>query len=387
MALQTGLYYPYVHLRDESWAKAAALYWRNLARVVPAGFPVRDRAVVRELNQESGFLVDIDPRQAAEAVAPMVVAAVRDNTEALRDRFAARGRALAGVAPRLTPTTRSLTGLYPQEVPVELRYALEEAGLATLDWRRTHHGAAWVAVDPALAWVYKCAVTHELAHRTAFTPVTDQMDAHSATGGWTAERIADVLLDRAAPAVGHETAKARVAMMAVRCVLPADLRHVPVEKIVRLRTQYADEFIAFAAAVDAAAADVLEGAREVTDRGAFELHLQAAFDLHVAQPLESLRKAIHGLKMETISTALTIKPEATVSGAGLGMLFGGTTTAVGAGIAFTALATRQAAARERDTLVASSPAGYLLRVEKELKPTTVLRRATRAVARTAGVGI
>ncbi len=131
----------------------------------------------------------------------------------------------------------------------------------------------------------------------------------------------------------------------------------------------------------------MEVAGEVTDRAAFELHLQAAFDLHVAQPLEALRKAIHGLKMETVSTAFTIKPEATVSGAGLGMLFGGTATAVGAGIAFTALATRQAAARERDSLVASSPAGYLLRVEKELKPATVLRRAGRVVARTAGVGV
>ncbi|MFD9101225.1 DUF6236 family protein [Streptomyces virginiae] len=386
MALRTGLYYPYVHLRDESWAKAAALYWRNLARVVPDGFPVRDRAVVRELNQGSGFLVDTDPRQAAEAVAPKFVAAVRDNAEALRDRFAVRGRALAEAAPRLAPTTRSLTGLYPQEVPGELQHAWEESGLATLDWSRNHRGA-WVAVDPALAWAYKCAITHELARRTAFTPVTDQVDAHSATGDWTSERIADVLLDRAAPAVGHETAEARVAMMAVRCVLPADLGHVPVEKIIRLRTQYADEFVAFAAAVDAAAADVMEVAREVTDRAAFALHLQAAFDLHVAQPLEALRKAIHGLKMETVSTAFTIKPEATVSGAGLGMLFGGTATAVGAGIAFTALATRQAAARERDSLVASSPAGYLLRVEKELKPATVLRRAGRVVARTAGVGI
>ncbi|MFJ9931756.1 DUF6236 family protein [Streptomyces virginiae] len=386
MALRTGLYYPYVHLRDESWAKAAALYWRNLARVVPDGFPVRDRAVVRELNQGSGFLVDTDPRQAAEAVAPKFVAAVRDNAEALRDRFAVRGRALAEAAPRLAPTTRSLTGLYPQEVPGELQHAWEESGLATLDWSRNHRGA-WVAVDPALAWAYKCAITHELARRTAFTPVTDQVDAHSATGDWTSARIADVLLDRAAPAVGHETAEARVAMMAVRCVLPADLGHVPVEKIIRLRTQYADEFVAFAAAVDAAAADVMEVAREVTDRAAFELHLQAAFDLHVAQPLEALRKAIHGLKMETVSTAFTIKPEATVSGAGLGMLFGGTATAVGAGIAFTALATRQAAARERDSLVASSPAGYLLRVEKELKPATVLRRAGRVVARTAGVGI
>jgi hypothetical protein len=37
-----GLYYPYVHFRDEQWLKAAALYWPGLARVVPTGFPVAD---------------------------------------------------------------------------------------------------------------------------------------------------------------------------------------------------------------------------------------------------------------------------------------------------------------------------------------------------------
>ncbi|MGW1769232.1 DUF6236 family protein [Streptomyces sp. NPDC002073] len=385
MALQTGLYYPYVHLRDESWVKAAALYWRDLARVVPAGFPVRDRAVVKELNRDSRFLIDTDPRPAVEAVAPAFVAAVRDNAEALRTQFAVSGRRLTQSSPRLGSTTGNLTGLYPEEVPEELEAALEEAGLGTRDWRRMR--GAWVAVDPALAWAYKCAVTQELARRTAYAPVTDQLDAYTATGDWTAERIADTLLGRAAPAVGREAAQARLALMAVRCVLPADLRHVPADKIVRLRTQYADEFAVFAAAVEAAAADVVGATQEVTDRTAFELHLQNTFEVHLAQPLESLRKAMNGLKLNTVFTTLTIKPEVSVPGAGLGWLLGGTTTAVGTGIAFAALAARQSAARERDTLVASSPAGYLLRVEKELKPATVLKRASRIVARTAGVGI
>ncbi|MEW1913810.1 DUF6236 family protein [Kitasatospora sp. NPDC085895] len=392
MALQTGLYYPYVHLRDESWAKAAALYWRNLARVVPAGFPVRDREVVRELNQGSGFLIDTDPRPAVEAVAPAFIAAVRDNAEALRARFAVEDRRFTSrwqSAPRLSPTTLDLTGLYPEEVPGELEDALKEAGLSYRDWRQMvgNQQVSWVVVDPALAWAYKCAITEELARRTAFAPVTDQLEAYTATGDWTAERIADTLLGRTAPMVGRETAQARLAMMAVRCVLPADLRHVPAEKVVQLRTQYADEFVAFSAAVEAATADVVGATQEVTDRSAFELHLQGAFDLHLAQPLESLRKAMNGLKLNTVFTTLTIKPEVSVTGAGLAWLLGGTTTAVGTGIAFTALATRQAAARERDTLVASSPAGYLLRVEKELKPATVLKRAGRVVARTAGVGI
>ncbi|MFE9782236.1 DUF6236 family protein [Streptomyces sp. NPDC005775] len=391
MALQTGLYYPYVHLRDETWAKAAALYWRHLARVVPAGFPVQDRGVVRELNQASGFIVDSDPRQVIEVVAPAFVAAVRDNAEELRARSAVQERRFTSrwhSEPVPNPRTRNLTGLFPKEVPPVLEAALEEAGLAYRDCRqRVWDHQEWVVVDPSFAWAYKCAVTQELARRTAFAPVTDQLAAYTATGDWSAEHIADTLLGRAAPAVGRETAQTRLAMMAVRCVLPADLRHVPVEKIVRLRTQYADEFVAFETAVNAATAEVVEATQEVTDRAAFELHLQGAFDLHLARPLESLRKAMNGLKLDTILTTLTIKPEVSVPGAGLAWLLGGTATAVGTGIAFTVLAARQATARERDTRVASSPAGYLLRVEKELKPTTVLKRVGRAVSRTAGVGV
>lgn len=268
MALQTGLYYPYVHLRDETWAKAAALYWRHLARVVPAGFPVQDRGVVRELSQASGFIVDSDPRQVIEAVAPAFVTAVRDNAEALRARSAVQGRRFTSrwhSNPAPNWRTRNLTGLFPEEVPPALEATLEEAGLAYRDCRqRVWHHQEWVVVDPSLAWAYKCAITQELARRTACTPVTDQLDAYTATGDWTAEHIADTLLGRATPAVGHETTQSRLAMMAVRCVLPADLHHVPVEKIVRLRTQYADEFVAFDTAVKAATTEVVGATQEVT---------------------------------------------------------------------------------------------------------------------------
>lgn len=41
-----GLYYPYIHFRDEKWMKIAALYWPRMARVVPHGFPVQGFGVV-----------------------------------------------------------------------------------------------------------------------------------------------------------------------------------------------------------------------------------------------------------------------------------------------------------------------------------------------------
>ncbi|WP_030273039.1 DUF6236 family protein [Streptomyces sp. NRRL B-24484] len=387
----TGLYYPYVHLRDEQWAKAAALYWKRLARVVPEGFPVRDGHLLKEL-QQAEFLVNVDPAAAAAAVAPAFIAAVEENAEALRVRYGTEHRRFRAGNPAEPGRSRAchiddLAGLYPQEVPQELTAVLRAAGLARRGGRYRENGREmfWLVIDPALAWAYKCALTEELARRTAFVPVTDQVDAHAARGGWSSERIAEVLLGGARTITDDE--ETRLALMAVRCVLPADLHAVPVEKIIRLRTDYADEFDAFAAAIDTAAGELRETTSGVDDAVALGIHLKDTFDRSIAQPLESLRKAMKGLKLETMYTALTLKAEATAGGAALGLLGGGTATAVGAGLACTTVAARQTAARQRDTLMASSPVGYLLRVEEELTPRGVLQRTRRAVVRAAGLGI
>jgi hypothetical protein len=64
-----GLYYPYVHFRDERWLKLAALYWPRMARIVTPGYPTHDSELVRRLNDELGFVVDVSPVTARRAVA------------------------------------------------------------------------------------------------------------------------------------------------------------------------------------------------------------------------------------------------------------------------------------------------------------------------------
>ncbi|WP_406365616.1 hypothetical protein [Streptomyces sp. NBC_00645] len=44
---QIGLYYPHIHCRNEEWLKTAALYWPQLARVVPADYDLRDLPTTR----------------------------------------------------------------------------------------------------------------------------------------------------------------------------------------------------------------------------------------------------------------------------------------------------------------------------------------------------
>ncbi|MEY7979762.1 DUF6236 family protein, partial [Streptomyces pilosus] len=202
---RTGLYYPYVHFRDASWIKAAALYLPEMARVVPEGFRVSDPDHVRVLRDELGFVQDIDPADAVEAASRHLLRVVEERGEELRSRFGVTvqqdvvdaepsppdTRPLVGNLARRSPSPwdRPLAGLYPGEMSPELQQALSGAGLSARRVRNSFtHGASgeWLGMDPALAWVYKCALTAELAALTAFLPVTDQEAAHTAAGPWDA---------------------------------------------------------------------------------------------------------------------------------------------------------------------------------------------------------
>ncbi|MFD9403081.1 DUF6236 family protein [Streptomyces sp. NPDC060011] len=408
-----GLYYPYVHFRNEQWIKAAALYWRGLARVVPPGFPVADPDMVKALRDGLDFVTDVDPAEAAAAVAPAFLKAVEDHGPDLRRRFLATADtrpfpahhgnlAELGMGERIVnaePTPpgdvrtlprdeRPLAGLYPHEVDPRLADALRSTGLAVPAMRSRiarSPGVTWLAMDPVLAWIYKCVLTEELAHRTRYAPITDQVAAHSATDGWDSDRIASAMLGEP-PRTAVSDEATRLGLMAVRCVLPDGLRSVPVAKIIQLRNDHRAEFLAFTAAVDKAAADLRGQVASIEDRAAFEHHLRMQFDDSIAVPLEELRKAMSDLKLKTFYSALSYKFELPALAA-VASGWAGNVPIAGGSIAFAAATLRQATAEARDAQLEGSPVSYLLRVERHLKPTTLARRVARTIGRAAGSGI
>ncbi|GHD48725.1 DUF6236 family protein [Streptomyces mirabilis] len=409
-----GLYYPYVHFRNEQWIKAAALYWPGLARVVPAGFPVADPDLVKALRDGlDRFVTDVDPREAAAAVAPAFLKAVEDHGAELRQRFLATadtrpfhahrwgqrellmGERIVNAEPTapddvrtLPRDERPLAGLYPHEVDPRLADALRDAGLAVPAMRSRVArltNVTWLAMDPVLAWIYKCVLTEELARRTRYAPITDQVAAHSATDGWDSDRITAAMMgEPPRPANSDETT--RLGLMAVQCVLPDSLRSVPVEKIIKLRKDYRAEFNAFTQAVDKAAADLREHVAGIEDRAAFEQYLRLKFDESIALPLEELRKAMSGLNLKTFYSALNYKFELPALAAVASGWAGNVPIAAG-GLAVAAATLRQSTAEARDAQLSASPVSYLFRVERNLKPTTLVRRVARTLGRAAGSGI
>ncbi|WP_333775380.1 DUF6236 family protein [Streptomyces sp. IBSBF 3136] len=415
--MSIGLYYPYVHFRNMAWIKAAALYMPQLVRVVPAGFTLADPRDVRVLHDGLGFVDNFDPADAVEAASQHMLALVKAHGDDLRRSFGIHRaqdlRAAGGVnaepsPPGTAPQVRSLhqasrfgerplAGLHPGEMVAHLREALQDCGLAVPAVRnsvRRRSGPEWLGMDPALAWVYKCALTAEVAHRTAFVPLTDQVAAHTAADLWDTERMAAALLGETEILMEAPDLTSRIGILSIEYVLPARLASVPAEKIVELRTKYELEFLAYSDAVEQTAKTLQENVGHIASRQAMEMHLREAVHRDFETEVNTLRKAMYGLGLQSITTAVSTKFEmptsvalasaasASVAGSMMGTLTGAAGTAAVAAFGIVTGARRQTA-----QALAANPASFLLRVERGLTPTTLWKRVNGALRRNLGAGV
>jgi hypothetical protein len=87
-----ALYYPYIHLRDATWAKTTLLWFGQIRRIAPDGFELKDIAEVKTLAEEVGpngplitsaRLFDQDVIAAKRALAEKIT----ENLAVLKTRF------------------------------------------------------------------------------------------------------------------------------------------------------------------------------------------------------------------------------------------------------------------------------------------------------------
>ncbi|MFE0174891.1 DUF6236 family protein [Streptomyces sp. NPDC059002] len=407
-----GLYYPHVHVQKDVWLKTAALYWPKLARVVADGYPVSDSATAIALGDGLDFWEDLDPKSAAAAVEGPFLSVIREHAAALRYLYSVSPDQLRGgdgadpvpqsanrlnrYAPPPAPgdpvgvrrVTRAAE-LFWDEVSPDLREALIREGLA-LNTNRPFERSGyvdshWISMDPMLAWVYKCALTHEIASRNRLHPTTDQIAAHQASQAWDAERIAAVLLGhRVGPS--EEPVAGRLGQLAVQMVLPDNIAQVPVQKLVELRKRHETEFNAFMGAVALAAEDVQGELAGIESHKILASYLDHVRQERFQKPLDDLKAAMKGLKIDTAFGAMNIQTQLPAVSGALGGLAIDKPYVTALGVAYGLLGIRHSTAKQRDQLLANSPVSYLLRVEQGLEPGGLMRRVTRAGQRVGGSG-
>lgn len=379
-----ALYYPYTHIRDEAWLKAAALYLPRLALLAPPGYPLRLSPTAEVLNGELGFLVDVDPAGRKLAVATEFLKLISRQGDALQARYAwpaefpVQLQAVVADGCGHGYVNDRVEWIHVGKLPAALIDRLVETRLGV-----PSEDGAWIAMHPRLGSVYLAALADRVAQANDMAVVTDQPDAYGALNGWDLDALARVLLsdddEVAGRPVGQVTAL--YAAMAIQAVVPEGIANVPVERIVKARRALAAEFDAFCDHLDSLSGQFTELAR-IENPAVLRARLEILAGRDLRRPAADLDRSLRQLGMQparavlaTNSVELPAAAAAAVSGAGLPLAAGQAGLMAAQFIASSIQAHQTAEQRRR------SAAGYLLGLRKELTPSGVVDRMRRTFRR------
>jgi hypothetical protein len=390
---EIGLYYPYAHVRDDTWLKATALYLPKLARLRPSGFPRLDSPTAKALQDEIGFILDLDPVRHATSVADEFTVFVQRNGGDLRRRYDLRdfrpgSRHYYRNRERFGGAEAFVDWIHRDKFTESLVRVLEDEKLAVIRSERAGDGDTWVALHERLAAVYTVALADRIARSNRMRTITDQVETYGALNGWTIDTLADVLLSDA-PADdplaldrrgSGEVAEA-YAIAAIGTVVPADLSAVPVQEIIRVRQTLAAEFAAFREHVDALMSGFAELA-QLSDPDVFAQQVNSLVDHELLKPMKDLDSGLRRLGLQPARAVLGVKSFELPALAGMAAYAAHIPTTVGTvgtALAFigSSAVTANRVAHERRT----SPAGYLLGLREQLNPRDVIDHARRTLRR------
>lgn len=376
-----GMYYPDVFVQDETWLKAATLYWPKLARLMPTDYPRRDSPTAQVLANELDFFIDIDPAPYAlrvsisfdrwlgvrELLSELTAERTRSTASGLSEAEALHGRRPSIQVPG-TPLDLPYRWIHaPASVPTNYAQKLVDRGIAVL--ATDDEGRRWVRMERRLAQIYVTALAHSVAAKNDMPLITDQQGLPDYPQG-----LGHLL---ALPLRG-DPETTMYAVLALNAVLPADLGTIPVERIVRARRVLADEFDAFLQHLNTVSESFanLSGSE---DTAVLNARLELAVDRDFRAALRELERGLRSQGLEPVRSLFSLKtPEVPIVLSVLGTTFVGggglpkTLLDVGAVAACFVSSTIRARA-DRYSL-RHSPAGYLLGLREELNPHGLIDR-------------
>ena len=387
MSVHIGLYYPFIHFKDDRWLKLAALYWDKMARIVPRGYEHvegGDSEVARRLSDELDFIKNMQPHLTWKLEDDLgIVLATR--ADKLRQRY---GLEHIDKWPIDPVTARSCSRARDNRLAyvfVEKIHPTVEQKLCELNLATERVEDRWIGMHPRLAQVYMYALAEATAEE-ALHPVTDEVFDHVVLSGDSVETMSRALLydDRNKrpasddlPAIpGPAEVTQTLASIAIENAIPRDLGDVDVAKIIRLRKQYRDELTAFQRWMHELGPMLWEQLSEVRSAELANVCLQAFYDKEIKPHIAALRGAITSVGLKAAGGALSIKLEVPdLIGKlliGLGFVLNplcGAACAVGLQL----IPVVREAQGQAHEIAKQQPAAFLLHVEEGLRPVTQLQ--------------
>lgn len=401
-----GLYFPYIHVRDDNWLKTAALYWPTVRRLVPHRHQTRDSPTAR-VFAEAGVLGSEDPRKLLATAGLDLLMALRANA----DQLASRYRVVPGDGPAhvdhdtargvFVPAGHKHLGwVHLDKFPFGAVDMLVGHGLAVRgrdsapsvdseqdpawsDYGYDHYPAeTWIGLHPAVAAAYMTALVGRFSERGNFQPITDQDDLRAAVPHRDVTEALQLLVGAASRPPSREGLDRYVAL-SVQAVAPADLSIVPPDKILECREKLRDELVAFRDHVAKQADELAQIASISVDHRELETFNEHV-EKHIKKPLEDLERGLKLLRLPTTRTMLTASSFAAPAGvAAATSLLDQPVIAAGVEtVAVVGTAWWTGVRHDRKKLRTESEVSYLLGVREQLTPKTLANRARKLWAGT-----
>lgn len=303
-----ALYYPYMRFQDETWLKAAALYWDQVGRIVPYdGYDTDDSETVRLLRD-----ADVVAEFASMGNEAQVGTAFHDLVERWKDPLRARfsiDRAdpeQQGMAAFATPSrpTATLAYVHVGKVAPELRDLLIRENLASGD-----DNDAWLGMHPRLVAVYMTALAQVMAVSRGARPLTNDVLDHVAVAGLDLGWIAHSLLPEAevAPPAAHERDVETVMVsLAIESVLPAGLSKLPANEILHLRSENAPGRVALQAGIAEMVARISHLDAPLSTRD-LDWIIRNEHAKHVSPAIDELTEELRDNRWRTVRSLINIQ--------------------------------------------------------------------------------
>jgi hypothetical protein len=359
-----GLYYPYIHIRNDAWLKMALLYWDRIARIVPDNYHTEDSEAVKRVAGELDAIKNESPRRASREVSHQYAKFITKHRKKLRKRYAIKHIELW----KADPHSKAYSGdgadprlayIYAPKMAYEVGDALLDSGLADNLQRRDARGGIWMGMHPDLAQVYMTSLAEQIAARSGYQLLADDLVNHVVVGSSKPKRLAELLLADSTEREVVEVDAPMVATIALQTVVPKSLSKMPIKKIIKFRQQHADELGEFQKWMSTLAVQLSTELNELGSRRAMKMHLEDYVQKNVEPRVNKLEKKLNKQGIETTRKVMTSTPAIIIGG--ILAATGGAPIAV-AGMAVGAIPAAMKGEKKADKTTSENPAAYLMHV-------------------------
>ena len=352
MAFTTGLYYPWIQIRDERWLATAVLYWETLRTIVPRGMPRPYRNKTSRELFDAGVLLPISVHSndnEISGLADEVIAYLNSDAGAEMLVYRNAGRQDEIHVSKLPHRVQEVL-LHRDKLPFVVRYELG---------RFTRRRGDWLTVSPDFGAFYMTLLASKLSERHGLGLLTSSMTADGlATKARAGATFAAATRDHPAARV---LAEGTLAQLLIQTVSIAP--DIPLKKLIRFRQKHADELGRLRSKIG----ELVSAIEQPRSLAAIQQYANDLVTNEVQPALNDLRGALRGSRIKFLADTLlktsflSAAPTSALVVAGLAVP---TALAVGAAVSLVAAAALYAV--DKQSTIRSNPFAYVLSLEREL---------------------